>query len=138
MSKNFIYFLTQKFKLNTFIVWGLVEGTSTNEGDTSSTMVGLLVFFVVFVFVVVFLGGDCLCVKSSTTLDLWGWGLFTFLVACAFLLGAIWTLDGNDDGELEAARMSKNKQGQQRMRETKSSNCRGILGRKNYWVRSFE
>ena len=69
--------------------------------DASPMRVELWVFFVVFVFVIVLVGGACLCVKSLTTFDRF--------VACIFLLGAIWTFDGNGDGEIEAAISSKEK-----------------------------
>lgn len=46
-----------------------------------------------------------------------------------------WTRGG--ENEQKQARTTKNER-KKGMRETKSSNCRGILGRKNYWVRSFE
>ena len=75
-----------------------------------------MVFFAgfVFVFVVVFIFvGAYLCAKSSTTLNLLE--LLAFSVASAFFLGAISTLDG----EIEAARMSKNKRARARKRENK-------------------
>ena len=76
--------------------------------DASPMIVELWVFFVVFVFVIVLVGGACLCAKQSTTLDLLE--LLAFFVISAFLLGAIWTLDGNGNGEIEVVISTKKKQ----------------------------
>ena len=80
------------------------------QAVVSFTGVGAVVFMVV---IVVFVG--CFCAISSTTFNLLG--LVDFLVASIFLLGAIWTIDGDREDKEEEASTSKNKQSRMRNRE---------------------
>ena len=80
------------------------------QAVVSFTGVGAVVFMVV---IVVFVG--CFCAISSTTFAFLG--LVDFLVARTFLLGAIWTVDGNRKDEEEQASTSKNKRARARNRK---------------------